>query len=105
MPLLKVQKVTLGETGYMFKIKYSCRFSTYFTSLIEDQWEVCAKPSDTEYLFRFQLFLHFTKVLPALCILWNGVLERSYGMKYSQTCIKRPPKGSLKSGLLIQVVS
>ena len=24
---------------------------------------------------------------------------------YSQTCIKRPPKGSLKSGLLIQVVS
>ena len=25
--------------------------------------------------------------------------------QYSQTCIKRPPKGSLKSGLLIQVVS
>ena len=25
--------------------------------------------------------------------------------KYSQTCIKRPPKGLLKSGLIIQVVA
>ena len=108
---------TLYKTDFMhytvyFKIKLSprCKKKLDLYFLAQQLRHGRGFHTRPKSCFRTRQKLHFSP-------LWKLFAKVSVGselqgrwtffwmMQYSQTCIKRPPKGSLKSGLLIQVVS